>query len=261
MTPLAVGIVLPVHDEAELLPAALGALDRARQALGPRNLPCYTVIVLDACTDRSASIARQWGDRLGPDAAGVVAIEARNVGLARRRGVDVVLGHFRAVPAYRLWLATTDADSEVPPTWLSDQLAHYEHGADLWTGRVEVVDWTERTTAVAQRWRRDYAAEVRPVHGASLGVRASAYLAVGGFAPLRTGEDQALHDAVLATGTLVGHGGGVPVNTSARRTARAPLGFAHALSTVDRADDDALAVGMAADAPVTSPVIRTPQPH
>jgi glycosyltransferase involved in cell wall biosynthesis len=229
--PLAAGVVVPVHDEEQHLPAALAALEVAVAEL--HCVPCFTVIVLDACSDRSEWIARRWAEGRGPDAAAVVSTEGRNVGAARGRGVDVVLAHFAHIPPHRLWLATTDADSRVPPTWLTGQLAHREAGVGLWAGRVDVLDWAGRSPVTAHRWRQDYATEARPVHGASLGVAASTYLAAGGFLPLRTGEDQALHDAVLALGALTGHGGGAPVITSARRLARAPLGFAHALSAVD----------------------------
>ena len=232
MKPLAVGVVLPVHDEDQLLPAALDSLEGALRQLAEHPIPCHTVIVLDACSDGSELIARRWRDRVGPDAATVTAIEARNVGRARRIGAAMILEHFSAVPVERLWLATTDADSEVPPSWLTGQVDHYEAGAGLWTGRVAISDRSGRPPETVHRWRQAYAAEARPVHGASLGVAASTYLAAGGFPPLRTGEDRALHDAIVAIGARTGHGG-APVITSARRVGRAPLGFAHALSSAD----------------------------
>jgi glycosyltransferase involved in cell wall biosynthesis len=236
MRSLAVGVVLPVHNEAELLPAALEALERAGRQI-PDRCGRHTVIVLDACVDRSEAIARRWARRQGRSAVTITVVDARNVGLARGAGAEIVLAHFAGVPARRLWLATTDADSQVPPTWLSAQLAHHDAGAGLWTGRVEVADWSGRTPAAAQRWRAAYDAEARPVHGASMGVDAAAYRAAGGFPPLRTGEDRALRAAVLAIGAVEAHGG-PPVVTSARRGARAPLGFAHALSRGDREDHD-----------------------
>jgi hypothetical protein len=71
------------------------------------------------------------------------------------------------------------------------------------------------------------------VHGASLGFNAQMYLDAGGFAALGTGEDRALHRAILAAGGYALEDEELRVITSGRRLARAPLGFAHALSSFD----------------------------
>ena len=70
------------------------------------------------------------------------------------------------------------------------------------------------------------------VHGANLGIRASAYLAAGGFRPLRTAEDHALLATAAQAGRSVVQAGDVAVETSGRRLARAPLGFSHLLRTL-----------------------------
>jgi hypothetical protein len=51
---------------------------------------------------------------------------------------------------------------------------------------------------------------------------ASAYLATGGFRPLRTAEDHAMLAAATQAGCPVVHAGDIPVETSGRRLARAP---------------------------------------
>ena len=52
----AVGIVLPVHDEEELLPRALQGLDVALAAVSP-SISRRVAVVLDTCGDASSAIA------------------------------------------------------------------------------------------------------------------------------------------------------------------------------------------------------------
>jgi hypothetical protein len=70
------------------------------------------------------------------------------------------------------------------------------------------------------------------VHGANLGIRASAYLAAGGFPPLRTAEDHALLAAAIRAGFMVAQASDIAVETSGRRLARAPRGFGDLLRTL-----------------------------
>ena len=112
-------------------------------------------------------------------------------------------------------------------------MAAHEFGADVWTGRVTVEDWSPYEEETAQLWNEVYDAEQLPIHGASLGFNAQMYLAAGGFASLGTGEDRALHQAILAEGGRALEDMDLRVITSGRRLARAPLGFAHALSSFD----------------------------
>ena len=72
------------------------------------------------------------------------------------------------------------------------------------------------------------------MHGANLGIRASAYRAAGGFQPLPTAEDHALIAAATAAGCRVLRAADVTVETSARRQARAPRGFSHVLRALSR---------------------------
>ena len=56
----------------------------------------------------------------------LVTLDERNVGLARRAGAHQVLtGGGRAS---ELWLASTDADSQVPANWLRRMLAEAQAG-------------------------------------------------------------------------------------------------------------------------------------
>ena len=83
----AVGIVLPVHDEEELLPRALQALDVALGAVAP-SISRRVAVVLDTCSDASSAIARRWAARVG---ALVVRRECRSVGVARGTGALALL--------------------------------------------------------------------------------------------------------------------------------------------------------------------------
>jgi hypothetical protein len=163
----------------------------------------------------------------------VLRCRSAGVGEARRVGAATLLRKWRTFNPRTIWLATTDADSRVPPGWLAAQVDAHEFGADVWTGRVTVEDWSPYNDGTAQLWNEAYDAEEAPVHGASMGFNAQMYLNAGGFAPLGTGEDRALHRAILAAGGRALEDMELRVITSGRRSARAPLGFAHALSLFD----------------------------
>jgi glycosyltransferase involved in cell wall biosynthesis len=221
----AVAVIVPVHDEAELLPSCLAALGDALASSPVRSL---VVIVLDTCSDASAEISRRWA--AAHDDVAIIEVEARNVGVTRAIGATYALAGL-AGPRDRIWLATTDADSDVPHAWLSEQVRLADAGAEAFAGTIMVTDWSEHGVELGDRFGEFYArggGDTHPhVHGANLGVRADAYLAAGGFAPLETGEDRALWRALsgrprVATRRL-------PVITSARKHARAPAGFSEFL--------------------------------
>ncbi|MGH8922621.1 MAG: glycosyltransferase [Actinomycetes bacterium] len=220
-----IGIVVPAHNEEELLPGCLAALRSAAAVVG---LPVHLLVVLDACTDRTAAAA---------ESTAVLAVWERNVGAARRAGFAHLLSE---LGADRLWLATTDADSQVPHGWLVNQLAHARRGVDAVAGMVGVTDWSEhaRITVECFRRRHPLVAGHPHVHGANVGVSARAYLAVDGFAPLPAHEDVALITALKRTGHRVLHAADPPVITSARRHARAPAGFADFLLRLADHDPD-----------------------
>ena len=67
------GVVVPAHDEEDLLPACLAALQKAA---GQARIPVHLLVVADSCTDGTAVVAADGG-------AEVMGIRARNVGAAR----------------------------------------------------------------------------------------------------------------------------------------------------------------------------------
>jgi glycosyltransferase involved in cell wall biosynthesis len=228
-----VGIVLPVHDEEDLLPVALEGIAQAVDALTP-GISCRVAVVLDDCRDGSAALARAWADRVG---ALVVVEECKSVGTARRAGIQALLSLWPGADRATIWLATTDADSQVPVDWLTVQLEAHRSGSDLWAGRVRVVEESD----AARQWKVTYAAERRPIHGASLGFSGSLYDHIGGFRCLRSGEDRDLHRRAVAAGFEATYDLRAPVTTSARRRGRAPEGFASVLGRVEVEQLEAIA--------------------
>jgi glycosyltransferase involved in cell wall biosynthesis len=250
----AAGVVVPAHDEEDLLPRCLAALRRAERSLA--GLPLHLVVAADACGDRTAAVAREAG-------ATVVELGARCVGSARAAGIGEVLRRTGRLDPASVWLATTDADTVVPPDWLARQLAYAAAGWDAVVGTVRVTDWSEHPPAVQRLFEQRYrdgghggaavtgAAAVPAagdgddggdggaghphVHGANLGFTARAYLAAGGFGPFATAEDHAFVSSLAAVGGRILRTGEMTVVTSARRLARAPLGFGHLLSTLAEA--------------------------
>lgn len=155
-----------------------------------------------------------------------LALDVSNVGLARAAGLTDVVGRHPTTARQHLWLATTDADSRVPPDWLVRQVELAGSGADVVLGTVDVDDWSQHPPYVEQRWRSSYDPhDGHPhVHGANVGLRAEVYLAVGGFPGRALDEDVAMvaslaHHRVVRTGSI-------PVVTSARPTGRLAGGFA-----------------------------------
>lgn len=225
----AIGVVVPAHDEQDLLPSCLTRLRRAERGL--RTTPVHLVVVADACRDGTVQAARSAG-------AAVVAISARSAGTARAAGMREILRRTPDLDPADVWLATTDADTLVPPGWLRQQAHYASLGWDAVVGTVLVADWTGHQPATKTRFRAYYDTGEGPhphVHGANLGIRADAYIRAGGFPDVPTAEDQALVAALAAQGSRVLRTRAIAVVTSARRQARAPHGFSGFLTQLDPA--------------------------
>lgn len=223
------GVVVPAHNEERHLDAALEAVRTAvadlqvqRPGLGVRVL-----VVLDACTDLSASVAARF--TAADPQFNVLAADFRSVGRSRREGSRAVLAEAGAlgVPAPETWIANTDADSRVPAHWLTRQLELADAGADAVLGSVEP-DSDGMDTGLLQRWHARHRLQDNHhhVYGANLGVRASAYLAAGGFPAAESGEDRSLVRKLRSGGAVIAATDSNRVITSGRLEARAPRGFA-----------------------------------
>lgn len=218
-----IGVAVPVHNEEALLGDCLGALRVASEHAALAREPVVILAVMDSCTDGSASIAASFGIE-------TLCVNERNVGASRAAGARWLLDKGAR------WLSCTDADTVVSPSWIADQLAL---ASDAVCGTVDVRDWTghEGLPGLEVAFRHQYSDldGHSHIHGANLGVCATAYLKAGGFSPIRSSEDVALVQALQKIGARIAWSAKPRVATSARLEARAPRGFGHALSVMARA--------------------------
>ena len=221
--PRALAVVVPARVEERLLPACLDSLERATHELSRAHpaTACRVFVVLDSCTDGTAGVV---AGRAGVTA---VPVSAGQVGAARSAGVDAAARWASDCDPARVWIASTDADTVVPPHWLTAQVALAAEGHELVVGTVlpDPLDLTAREHAL---WleRHVLADDHEHVHGANLGFALAAYLAVGGFAHLPVHEDVDLVGRLRGAGVAWRATGGMAAVTSGRRAARAPHGFA-----------------------------------
>lgn len=223
--PRVVHVVVPARDEEALLPAHLSSLAGAVDLLHRvrPGVAVSTTLVLDACTDGSADLARSAAG--GHPWLDLLTVDVGCVGKARAAGVERARAMHRGIPPARVWVASTDADSVVPPDWLAHHVGVAADGAGLLTGTVRP---TGLAPDLLARWHdlHQLAEGHDHVHGANLGFTLAAYDAVGGFAPVPTGEDVDLVSRMRAAGLAWCASAAAPVLTSGRLVARAPEGFA-----------------------------------
>ena len=214
-----IAVIVPAHDEEQLIGRCLQSIQVAAAQPWLRGEPVLTIVALDDCSDGTASICADYG-------IATVVLDQQCVGAARA-----------AAAAYALtlgarWIASTDADTVVPPEWLWKQA---RFGADAFCGVVEVDDWQDYPIAVQAAFLGGEATcdGHRHIHGANMGISASAYQAAGGFPSLSTGEDVALITALIEAGAAIAWHAQPTVLTSARRLAKAPHGFSGFLRALE----------------------------
>jgi glycosyltransferase involved in cell wall biosynthesis len=221
-------VLVPARNEEDLLPRCLASIRRAcacAEGLATTDI----VIAVDSCTDHTGRIARRMIAGHGT----VARTQAGNVGVARAVAASLALQRWKG-SLNRCWIANTDADSEVPSTWLEQQLALAEDHVEAVAGTVTVDTFTEHDPIVRELFRKTYViagdGSHPHVHGANLGFRADAYLRAGGWRNLATAEDHDLWKRLGETAAprlSVSH---IRVATSGRRNGRAPHGFAETLA-------------------------------
>lgn len=104
-----ISVVIPAYNEEQYLPTCLHALER-------QTFPAsqFEVIVVDnASTDATAAVARHLGAR-------VTTEPCKGVSRARQAGFEAARGPI---------IASTDADTQVPPDWLARIAAHFQDPA------------------------------------------------------------------------------------------------------------------------------------
>mgnify|MGYP002651861007 FL=1 len=108
----ALHVVVPARNEEVLLPEALASIDAARRraSIVHPEVMIDVTVVLDRSVDGSASVVRRAGVRS-------LSVDHGNVGAARRSGATAALRTAAAlqIGVDDLWLASTDADTVVPP--------------------------------------------------------------------------------------------------------------------------------------------------
>jgi hypothetical protein len=237
-----IAVAIPVRDEAERIAACLFALDA--QTVRPDRV----VLLLDNCSDETLPISRALAPHLrfplkviryhGHSQAGA--------GLARRLALQCAAEGLSADDM----LLCTDADTVVPPDWISrNRYAFY--GADVVCGRA-VIDPVE-ARLIPEHLHADDRLECRlialldrlaayhdpdphdpwPRHtecsGASLAVRVGAWRRVGGIPALSTGEDRAFVRLLWLRDARVRHDPDIEVTVSGRIEGRAEGGMAETM--------------------------------
>lgn len=235
----AIGVVVPARDEQDHIVACLSSL---RAALS--RLPALTgvvTIVVDRCTDgtpeRVNALIADW-----PAAEAIHSATGHNdgIGALRDQGLRHALGRLGDYPTDQIWLLSTDADTTVPPDWVSHHLGLAEAGADAVAGLAELdaLDGISRIAPNAlRRYRRLLADGMHGPHhdhvyAANLGCRADAYLAAGGFPTQGSGEDHGLWRRLRTAGYRLEQPVTLRVSTSGRLRGRATGGLAGLLRSL-----------------------------
>jgi cellulose synthase/poly-beta-1,6-N-acetylglucosamine synthase-like glycosyltransferase len=256
-------VAVPVKDEEERLPACLRALAQQRDRSGQPIPPTLVRMVVFAnnCSDRSASLARKLGRGLSLD---VRVVEARlpravaHAGSARRAVMDLAEAWLVEAGEKDGVILTTDADSQVAPNWIAENLAAFADGAETVLGRIDLdeegaflpealhrrgaLEDTYERLLTELSWLLD-PLDHNPwphhatISGASLGVTRAAYCRVGRLPRVRLGEDKALIGLLSRQDARIRYCSTVHVITSGRTHGRAPGGVADALAIRSREPD------------------------
>lgn len=236
-------VCIPIRNEAGELPSLFEALE---QLTRPEASTIHICLMLDGCTDSSGTLAEAYRDRSSYRVhVGRAPMSPPNAGKARHRAM--MLGSAVLAGDEDGLLLTTDADSQPATDWLTSMVAALTR-ADVVTGRVvrngsqpnTLQDRIEAYLDALFALRRQLDPvpwEAGQTHhftgGANMGVRASAYGDLGGFAPLISGEDARFVDDAGRLGLRVRRDAACLVSTSARRHGRCPGGLADALQHLD----------------------------
>lgn len=208
-----IGVVIPARDEEQLIGRCLESVLASAQLVDAR---VDIVVAADGCLDNTSAVARRYpGVR-------VLELESSNVGAARAAAASVALRRGAT------WLASTDADSVVPPQWLARHARWQREGWDVVVGTVRP-DFDDLEPLQQAAWLESHLPG-RPnghVHGANLGLRASVYRSSGGFSALPEHEDVELVARLGSARVLASDL--AEVVTSGRQFGRTPGGYARFL--------------------------------
>lgn len=259
----AVGVVIPVRDEQDRIIRCLRSVRAALRVL-PGSTRHAVAVVLDRCTDgtalRVAAELDGWPEasavhlvRRPPPAElgearyaaprSVVASGPRQpgVGWVRDVGIGHLLARLGPIREGHTWLLSTDADTTVPPDWVTAHLRFAAAGLHGVAGVADLSGPTRLSAEAAHLYRLIVSDGLHGgrhdhVYAANLGVRADAYLSVGGFPATGHGEDHGLWRRLDAAGYRLVQPTGVRVHTSARTRGRAAGGLADLLRSLHAAN-------------------------
>lgn len=231
----AVLVVVAARDEQDEIAGCLTSITDAAVEI---DLPVVVSVVRHGCTDGTAAAIRRVAGEGSTVSWVVTDSEADTVGGARAGGVRAGAAHpaLADLDPAAVWVASTDADSRVPQTWLGAQRDLADRGLDLVLGTVEPRDDGSEPVRL---WLAHPPVEGHlGLHAANLGLRRSAYDLAGGFPAADVGEDALLVHAIR-------DGAGLPwtstdrarVRTSPRRQGRRQRGLALFLGRLDDAVD------------------------
>jgi hypothetical protein len=256
-------VAIPVRDEEQRLPACLHALARQRDRSARSISPTQVRVVLFAnnCTDRSASLARNLGGGLSLD---VRVVEARlppaiaHAGSARRAAMDLAEAWLVEAGESDGVILATDADSQVAPDWIAENLAAFAAGAEAVLGRInldeegnQLPEALHRRGALEDTYEKlltEFSWLLDPlehdpwphhatISGASLAVTRAAYCRVGRLPRVPLGEDKALVGLLSRQDVRIRHCPTAHVMTSGRTDGRAPGGVADTLAIRSKEPD------------------------
>lgn len=223
-TKWSVGVIIPAQNEETTIESCIVSVLTSLAAVGVDH---RVVVVADLCIDRTVERARR---ALG-SAGEVIETNASSAGAARRAGVARVLEHWRNRDPSHIWLANTDADTQVSEDWIAVQLRHADEGVTAVAGIIQLEPGG--CAAAHMVYRDTYLTSAEGthshVHGANLSVRADAYEDVGGWSSLALAEDHCLWGRLRRKGWRVSSPVSSVVTTSARLKGRAKGGFADTL--------------------------------
>lgn len=171
-----VSVVIPAHNEEQFIAKAL-------QSLTEQKFTDFELIVVDNdSTDKTAEIAEQFG-------AKVIHEHQRGVGVARQTGFLAAKGEI---------IATTDADTILPPDWLARIVEEFQKDKKLvafgglytlysgpFTARITLFYFAHPAWFLDKVFSGGWG-----LPGVNFSVRKDAFLQVGGFKTnLTLGED------------------------------------------------------------------------
>lgn len=253
-----VSVIVPVRDEADILPKTLLALANQVDFEGnPLDSKRYEVLVLaNNCTDDSAAIARQFAQQHPQFQLHVVEQTLpqgeAHIGRVRQLLMDEAYRRLKGLGQRHGIIASTDGDSQVDRRWIAAIQYEIAQGADAVGGRtvthraeraaLDAATKTSYLRFVGYRYLikqlEDYLDpdpfDKAPRHyqffGANFAVTHEMYALAGGMPLVPTSEDVAFRNAIVKVGAKVRHSPLMRVTTSARHQGRATMGLADRLS-------------------------------